>query len=591
MDLERQTGLSFNYHLFPKALGQILHHYNVEELHLSLTQGRWQYIKWGYPELPSYHDYVGWSSDNLAGQESPPFLHQRVHAAPVGAEIWAWLRGENGTMPCKEQMDDWDGLLSSLAGIFCSSLNQVDRTQSSTPLQAFPRTSTPPSVSPNVFLRYAALPREVVCTENLTPWAKLLPCRKESGLATLLNSLRLYDMHYHSLAAQVTSELDGWQLVLTLDVVTNHHLREGGRTEEYAGSIHNHSWSLSSIFDVAGASSLAGCPVSFRSAVLLQPPRGAELILPGQPITKGPKMWTSSDQPISSLVLSASPDLVLRKIEDPAQALLFFDITPGPQHRRLSLNVEFTPPAEFFSSDSCFSSSCSSSSLTSLTSLPVVEVHRYQTGRGQIHAELNVDLVNSDSTQSFTILYYDSLPWFLKPYWHTLRITQNGTALDLNELPFFSFSPATHQGPPSQLELQLVLPPSSTTRVVMRMEKLFLLIDQYPPDVSRGFDIQAAVVTILAPPSYAHIRLYSEQFLVLLPFPDMSMPFNVIAFTSTVLAFFFGSMFNMLYKTPKEILARSQGGSPLTKVFASCQNFCNRILTKCYKTKIADRTQ
>lgn len=26
------------------------------------------------------------------------------------------------------------------------------------------------------FLRYAVLPREVVCTENLTPWKKLLPC-------------------------------------------------------------------------------------------------------------------------------------------------------------------------------------------------------------------------------------------------------------------------------------------------------------------------------------------------------------------------------------------------------------------------------
>lgn len=25
-------------------------------------------------------------------------------------------------------------------------------------------------------LRYGTLPREIVCTENLTPWKKLLPC-------------------------------------------------------------------------------------------------------------------------------------------------------------------------------------------------------------------------------------------------------------------------------------------------------------------------------------------------------------------------------------------------------------------------------
>jgi hypothetical protein len=30
-------------------------------------------------------------------------------------------------------------------------------------------------------LRYGTLPRENVCTENLTPWLKLLPCRSQAG--------------------------------------------------------------------------------------------------------------------------------------------------------------------------------------------------------------------------------------------------------------------------------------------------------------------------------------------------------------------------------------------------------------------------
>lgn len=33
-----------------------------------------------------------------------------------------------------------------------------------------------PADTDHYFLRYAMLPREVVCTENLTPWKKLLPC-------------------------------------------------------------------------------------------------------------------------------------------------------------------------------------------------------------------------------------------------------------------------------------------------------------------------------------------------------------------------------------------------------------------------------
>lgn len=32
------------------------------------------------------------------------------------------------------------------------------------------------------FLRYAVLPREIVCTENLTPWKKLLPCESQVGI-------------------------------------------------------------------------------------------------------------------------------------------------------------------------------------------------------------------------------------------------------------------------------------------------------------------------------------------------------------------------------------------------------------------------
>ncbi len=39
----------------------------------------------------------------------------------------------------------------------------------------------------------AVLPREAVCTENLTPWLKLLPCRDAAGLASLLaNRQRLF---------------------------------------------------------------------------------------------------------------------------------------------------------------------------------------------------------------------------------------------------------------------------------------------------------------------------------------------------------------------------------------------------------------
>ncbi len=42
------------------------------------------------------------------------------------------------------------------------------------------------------------------------------------------------------------------------------------------------------------------------------------------------------------------------------------------------------------------------------------------------------------------------------------------------------------------------------------------------------------------------VRLYTDSVLAALPTPDFSMPYNVITLTSTVLALFFGSVFNLL---------------------------------------------
>ncbi|CAG8852192.1 401_t:CDS:2, partial [Racocetra persica] len=52
-------------------------------------------------------------------------------------------------------------------------------------------------------LRYGSLPHENVCTENLTPWIKLLPCKSTSGIASLLNGHKLYDSNFHSMSIHV----------------------------------------------------------------------------------------------------------------------------------------------------------------------------------------------------------------------------------------------------------------------------------------------------------------------------------------------------------------------------------------------------
>lgn len=113
----------------------------MEEYHLSLTQGRWWTERWGkYPVVP----------------------------APVGAELSAQF---SRTAPDT----NWEQLTHTLAGMFCGSIDEMSGKVSS--LTCFPQLSTSRHFSPNKGkMFYGILPRENVCTENLTPWAKLLPC-------------------------------------------------------------------------------------------------------------------------------------------------------------------------------------------------------------------------------------------------------------------------------------------------------------------------------------------------------------------------------------------------------------------------------
>ena len=57
--------------------------------------------------------------------------------------------------------------------------------------------------SSNLHLLHGTLPREVVCTENLTPFLKLLPCKGKTGIASLLDGHKLFDASWQSMAIDV----------------------------------------------------------------------------------------------------------------------------------------------------------------------------------------------------------------------------------------------------------------------------------------------------------------------------------------------------------------------------------------------------
>uniref|UniRef100_A0A8C7HLQ9 Phosphatidylinositol glycan anchor biosynthesis class T n=1 Tax=Oncorhynchus kisutch TaxID=8019 RepID=A0A8C7HLQ9_ONCKI len=157
-----------HYQLFPKSLGQVISKFSVSELHISFTQGYWRTMQWGQPFLPS----------------------------PPGAELWVWFQDTVTDVDIA-----WKELTNVLSGIFCASLNFIDSTNTVQPSASFKPLGVG-NVTDQRFLRYAVLPREIVFTENLTLWKKLLPCG--TGLAVLMNSEKFFHSSFYSQALHIT---------------------------------------------------------------------------------------------------------------------------------------------------------------------------------------------------------------------------------------------------------------------------------------------------------------------------------------------------------------------------------------------------
>lgn len=123
----------------------------------------------------------------------------------------------------------WIGLRNALAGLFCASLGSLDDRRTSSPASAFPLSVPSYQDSIPYALRYATLPSEHVCTENLTPFLKLLPCKSRAGLAKLLNPQRLFDADWHGLGVHVRSTEAGVELSLTVQAVLDPVRRSEGK--------------------------------------------------------------------------------------------------------------------------------------------------------------------------------------------------------------------------------------------------------------------------------------------------------------------------------------------------------------------------
>ena len=349
-----------DFFLFPKSLGQLIHAYGVEQLHLTLSSGRWRHEKWGYPHTPH--------TASPAPYTHPPPSPQ---AGPTGAELFVELH--NHTHNAAASSDDrFASLLSGLTGILCASLNTLTATHTSQPRLLYP-------ISPNSTSFYATLPREAVCTENLTPLYRLLPCRNAAGIGRLLHSVRVFDSLYRSLQVRYVSDgAGGGVLVLAVMAVMG-----GGGLES--------GWSMQQLFDEP---SVAGCSVASRSEVWLHLQPWA---VQRYPDSIQPLNTTLAVVATERLDITPSPTAQSNaaELED---VLLLYDLQQWPEGLQLSLRRHTAQPQSLTVPPS-----------TVFGSRPAVLVQRYLTGtdayRGALHAE-----IQNTGNDTQMLLYYDCIP-------------------------------------------------------------------------------------------------------------------------------------------------------------------------------------
>ncbi|KAL7754329.1 Subunit of the glycosylphosphatidylinositol transamidase complex-like protein [Sorochytrium milnesiophthora] len=487
------TGDASNRHfdLFPRTLGRIVDEHGVDELCISFTQGRWNHAQWDDSHAPT---------------------------APSGVHFWAWFRRHHHGLTVDQR---WRALTHALSGLFCSSLNFIDETVTSAPMRTFRYSGHDPNGT--MAVRYGSLPREAVCTENLTPWAKLLPCQKKSGLATLLNAYKLFDSKYTSIALDMRTLCHSpghctRHLSQTVTAVMDPTRSGGGKR----------GFSLQSVMS---ASVQGACPIAAKSRVRVRGPAGL--------------MEKYQLEPASFVTVQDS------KHDETIHA---FNLKKDHHSTPLDIKMSRLPPA--------------GQAGTGLFTPPVVFT-RHLTGFGQDKGGIEVKITNqSPQRTSVEAVYFDMIPWYIRPLLHTLDIRlSSGTPVVPTK---FTLQPALDRRRPSVLEITLAVPYGETVAVTFQFYKAFLRYTEHRPDANRGFDIGSGMLTVLdansssvaslasgsaatagssSSPSLSSPtprRLYGDNILVQLPTPDFSMPYNVITFTSTIIAFFFGSLFNSI---------------------------------------------
>ncbi|KAI3406704.2 GPI16 [Candida oxycetoniae] len=548
-DQYEQVRKSNHYLLFPSSLGPIIETTNTRDLSLRFTQGWWDARSWG--KLP----------------------HNGAFTAGTGVEVVAVIEAPDVQMA----KQNWSRLTKILSGFFCASLNSIGDEITTFPKHAVNNIDVKgfkPQIGNKLYLMRAALPSEPVCTENLTPFLKLIPTRGKAGIASLLDGHKLFDSLWHGMSVDVHTECnsDGecflklhQTVYQIIDIIRSMRKRvEGGIPKPTPGNMlrcdTNKTFNIWQCFPLGDPIELEWSLETLygrliKGAAFEDNPNVSKVIIDVDPSTWNvTKHKENSKWVITNSVYANNTDKIVEAIDEP------------------------------FSYD--FKFATTNSSVVKPIEEPPLHVSRSLTGYSLDRGGLRIAFTNpTNKTVQFT--YFESLPWFMRLYISTLKLnladaqgggsssssnssnsnnnsssnnnnssnnnsSSNNNVEPKDESRFIKeryYRPSLDRARPSHLELVMEVPAHSTLAMTYEFDKSLLLYREYPPDANHGFDVEPAVIIVKDERSGETIYEFRTTSLLLtLPTPDFSMPYNVIILTCTVLSLAFGIVFNLLTK-------------------------------------------
>ncbi|KAI4686095.1 uncharacterized protein J4E88_003932 [Alternaria novae-zelandiae] len=495
-----------NFRYFPRSFGQILQHAHTRELHLRFSVGRWDAENWG--QRP-------WNGAREGG---------------TGVELWAWVEADTE----EEAFARWLKLTNALSGLFCASINFIDATKTIRPVMSFDPEGQHRNSS-NLHLLHGTLPHEVVCTENLTPFLKLLPCKGKAGVSSLLDGHKLFDASFQTMAIDVRPTCEEGSSTCSIEM----------------------EQSVDMVLDIARAKRPRDnpiprpLPINQMECDTSKPYNGHDTCYP---LNKGTEPAWTLEEVFGRPLRGACP--LAEQAEGEANNVCIN--LPPERELEVKTTGEFTESRLASDTLRCYKLPVGEDLDLVLpeqkmkTGLvrpdPLVFAARSINGHGQERGSTQSVIKNPSTTNAVEIVYLESLPWFMKPYLHTLQARVDTT--DESPIKETYYRPAVDRKRGTHLELRMVIPPASTLTLTYDFEKAILRYTEYPPDANRGFDVAPAVIRILSPQSGDNKGIYvrTTSLLLPLPTPDFSMPYNVIILTSTVMALGFGNIFNLLVR-------------------------------------------